>query len=253
MPGARNSFGAADLPAAGWGVSLLLFGFPALGVLVVVWVTAPWLDRLGVPLWLNVSGQFIPLFVGLSVAAITMGRMDTAGQSHLMAQRLRLRGMNRSDLALVLLVTIIGTWLYLQLQPLAWWLIENAGIGLPEWLSRFITPTHLLDLELRGNWAPVALYFSFYLAVVSGEELWWRGYVLPRQELAFGRHAWIVHGLLWSLFHIGYYWDILPLLPMSLALSYVAQRAGSTWAGIVPHAVLNGHVFLRIVPSVISN
>jgi len=27
-------------------------------------------------------------------------------------------------------------------------------------------------------------------------ELWWRGYILPRQELAFGRWTWIIHGLL---------------------------------------------------------
>ncbi len=253
MPRTGDSFAALDLPPAGWVSSLLLFGFPALGFLMVVWVTTPWLDHLGVPLWLNVSGQLIPLFIGLSIAAIAMGRTETTGQSYLMAQRLRLRRMNRSDLVLVVLVTITGTWLYFQLQPLSWWIIENAGIGFPEWLGRFITPTHLLDLELRDNWAPVALYFSFYLAVVSGEELWWRGYVLPRQELAFGKHAWIVHGLLWSLFHVGYYWDILPLLPMSLGLSYVAQRSGSTWAGIIPHAVLNGNAFLRIVPSVISN
>jgi membrane protease YdiL (CAAX protease family) len=41
------------------------------------------------------------------------------------------------------------------------------------------------------------------LAVISvGEELWWRGYVLPRQELAFGRATWVIHGILWSVIHL---------------------------------------------------
>jgi membrane protease YdiL (CAAX protease family) len=29
---------------------------------------------------------------------------------------------------------------------------------------------------------------------IIGEELWWRGYILPRQELQFGETSWIWHG-----------------------------------------------------------
>jgi membrane protease YdiL (CAAX protease family) len=60
-----------------------------------------------------------------------------------------------------------------------------------------------LCLDLRGAW-----WILFYYAVVmlvcniGGEELWWRGYVLPRQELAFCKAAWVVHGIFWSAFHL---------------------------------------------------
>jgi Type II CAAX prenyl endopeptidase Rce1-like len=35
---------------------------------------------------------------------------------------------------------------------------------------------------------------------ILGEEFLWRGVVLPRQEVAFGRRAWVVNGILWLLF-----------------------------------------------------
>ncbi|MFP4323970.1 MAG: type II CAAX prenyl endopeptidase Rce1 family protein [Anaerolineales bacterium] len=37
---------------------------------------------------------------------------------------------------------------------------------------------------------------------IIGEELWWRGYILPIQERAFGKWAWLINGLLWIVvFH----------------------------------------------------
>jgi hypothetical protein len=70
-----------------------------------------------------------------------------------------------------------------------------------EFFSRF-GPADFMGIQLAGAWW-VVLYYIVWLVVLNifGEELWWRGYVLPRQELFFGRATWIVHGIFWSAFH----------------------------------------------------
>ena len=88
---------------------------------------------------------------------------------------------------------------------------------------------------------------------IGGEELWWRGYVLPRQELAFGRITWVVHGLLWSVFHLFMQpslWDAVRMEISGVALSFVAQRTKSTWPGVVGHGFGNLPFFLSLVRGV---
>jgi membrane protease YdiL (CAAX protease family) len=71
---------------------------------------------------------------------------------------------------------------------------------------------------------------TMFVYNIGGEELWWRGYVLPRQELGFGRATWVVHGILWSAFHLFMQptlWDTLRMSITGLALSFVAQRTKS--------------------------
>jgi membrane protease YdiL (CAAX protease family) len=79
---------------------------------------------------------------------------------------------------------------------------------------------------------------------VFGEELWWRGYILSRQELAFGKWTWVVHGIFWNVFHSFFYWELIALLPGCLALSYVAYKSKSTWPGIIAH-------FANLLPTLI--
>ena len=77
---------------------------------------------------------------------------------------------------------------------------------------------------LAGNW-PILLFTVVLLIInVLGEELWWRGVILPRQQLIMGSLVWIVHGLLWNFFHGYKYWDLFSLLPMSLGLSFVVSK-----------------------------
>ena len=53
---------------------------------------------------------------------------------------------------------------------------------------------------LPGNWSVFILYAIILSFNIFGEELWWRGYILPRQELSHGRFTWLIHGLIGSPF-----------------------------------------------------
>jgi hypothetical protein len=57
-------------------------------------------------------------------------------------------------------------------------------------------PKDFMGIPLQGAWWILLYYVAImFLCNIGGKELWWRGYVLPRQELVFGRTAWIVHGI----------------------------------------------------------
>lgn len=82
---------------------------------------------------------------------------------------------------------------------------------------------------------------------IFGEELLWRGYILPRQELAMGNTAWIVNASLWMMFHLCFGVSLLiVLMPIIVVLPYAVQKTGNTNVGILIHALLNGPSFIMI-------
>ena len=123
--------------------------------------------------------------------------------------------------------------------------IEAGWWSLPETLPATFDPRVTIDLAgladalgvARIDAAVVAVYAALLVANVVGEALWWRGYVLPRQEAAFGARTWWVHGLAWTAFHAFTWWA---LLPLTLGLSLLAVRLRSTTAGLAMHALANG-------------
>lgn len=99
----------------------------------------------------------------------------------------------------------------------------------------------IIGAPLLGNWLIVIIQSIFFFFNIAGEELWWRGYIFPRQELVHGRWTWLVHGLLWLGFHLIFYpWAIFLLLPGCLVISYVTQRTQNTWPAIIIHGIANG-------------
>lgn len=91
----------------------------------------------------------------------------------------------------------------------------------------------------------IILFFN-----IVGEEFWWRGFLLPRMERAFGRHAWLLHGLLWNLFHLFKWWDLLNLLPICLLISYFSQKTGRNWPALIAHLLFNGLGFVLVLAHV---
>jgi membrane protease YdiL (CAAX protease family) len=92
---------------------------------------------------------------------------------------------------------------------------------------------------LRGNWLAFMMTVIYFFFNIIGEEFWWRGYILPRQELAFGKWTWLIHGVLWASFHVSRWWDIIGLLPAQIVFAYVAWRSRSTTVAIIMHILSN--------------
>jgi membrane protease YdiL (CAAX protease family) len=113
-------------------------------------------------------------------------------------------------------------------------------------------PTDLLGVPLKGAWWVLGVYFLALCFNIYGEEFWWRGYILPRQELAHGRWAWLVHGILWNLFHVFWKWNLIALIPQTLSLSFVAYKTKNTTPGILVHWINNGLGLVMILLGVLG-
>ena len=90
---------------------------------------------------------------------------------------------------------------------------------------------------LSGNWGWFGLVVVLGLFnTVLGEELLFRGYLLPRMTGAFGRRDWLANGLLFAGYHLHMPWAIPTALLDTFILAYPTKRFRSAWIGIAVHS-----------------
>lgn len=88
-----------------------------------------------------------------------------------------------------------------------------------------------------GNWGWFALVVAMVvLNTVLGEELLFRGLLLPRMRGAFGRADWAVNGLLFAAYHLHMPWVIPTALLDMFTLAYPSRRYRSALIGIIVHS-----------------
>jgi membrane protease YdiL (CAAX protease family) len=177
---------------------------------------------------------FAPL---LLVAAVLLRRERSAGEPWSWRARLRLRAMNGADWA-----SSLGALLAVSASTGG-----MAGVLTMLGESR-VQPAFMAFAPLTpGRHWILAAWLPFFALNILGEEFLWRGVVLPRQQAAFGRAAWLVNGVLWLLFHAAFPWQVLVMLvPIALMLPAIAQRRRSIWPGVIIHAVFGGVGFLAL-------
>lgn len=99
----------------------------------------------------------------------------------------------------------------------------------------------------EGRYWLLAVWAPYWLLNILGEEFLWRGVMLPRQELVFGKYTWLVHGFGWGMFHVAFGWQlIITLIPLILIQSYVVQKTKNSWTGVIMHGGINGPSFIAI-------
>jgi CAAX protease family protein len=84
----------------------------------------------------------------------------------------------------------------------------------------------------------------FVFNTVLGEELLFRGYLLPRMNGAFGRRDWVANGVLFAGYHLHVPWAIPGTLLEMFTTAYPTKRYRSAWIGIAVHSAQT--VFLAI-------
>jgi membrane protease YdiL (CAAX protease family) len=91
---------------------------------------------------------------------------------------------------------------------------------------------------LSGNWPWFAVIVVMALLnTVFGEELLFRGLLLPRMRGVFGRADWLANGVLFATYHLHMPWAIPMALLDSLALAYPSRRYQSALLGIIVHSL----------------
>jgi membrane protease YdiL (CAAX protease family) len=91
---------------------------------------------------------------------------------------------------------------------------------------------------MAGNWTWFGLMVVLWVFnTVLGEELLFRGFLLPRMNGAFGRADWIANGVLFAAYHLHVPW-VIPetLLADTFIVAYPAKRYRSALIGIAVHS-----------------
>src|SRR5215218_2846460 len=91
---------------------------------------------------------------------------------------------------------------------------------------------------MSGNWVWFAVIVTlFVFNTALGEELLFRGLLLPRMQGAFGRWDWVANGVLFALYHLHVPW-VIPqtLLVDTFVEAYPSRRYRSALIGIIVHS-----------------
>lgn len=90
---------------------------------------------------------------------------------------------------------------------------------------------------LSGNWRWFAVMVVLWVFnTVLGEELLFRGLLLPRMNGVFGRWDWAANGVLFAAYHLHMPWTIPVNLLDTFVLAYPTKRYRSAWVGIAVHS-----------------
>jgi membrane protease YdiL (CAAX protease family) len=221
--------------------SLLLFGSAAIILFIETNYLIPYLTKTSgietVIWWFVVAG--LGMFIPLVIIAILILRNEKIPFSlDSLKQRLRFRKLNSTD------------WFWTIGGILAIGIFSLVIMESIEYISGPIDhqpPFMKFEPLDAGRYWILAVWFPYWIFNIMGEEILWRGVVLPRQEIPFGRFAWLVNGCGWALFHIAFGWQLfLTLIPILLILPYVTQKRKNSWIAVIMHAIINGPSFIAI-------
>jgi membrane protease YdiL (CAAX protease family) len=240
--------------------AILIFGVLGAMVYIGIYAGVPFsIKKTGsafLGLALTLTGACVILFI-LSIVAFRFEGNEMTWQAF--KTRFRLNPLKAKDWLLIIGVTIL-------VQVLEQ-IIVLSGISLnfipffraPDFIpfplvttSELKLPlTEFLGVFLKGAYWMIPYWIIHLFFNIFGEEFMWRGYLLPRQELSYGKWAFLVNGLLWGFIgHAFMKWYFIGMLPDVLLTPWLVQKTKSTWASIVSHGLGNLLVFWMIIPGI---
>lgn len=202
-----------------------------------------------IPCLSRITGQetilfwFIVAGLGIFTPMIVTGMLILKAEGHTISKitwtsRLRFRRLTAKDLFLGISgLVLVGLLSFLIMK------------GLELVIGKFDHSPAFMSFEplTKGRYWLLFVWFPYWILNILGEEFLWRGVMLPRQEIAFGKKAWVIHGFGWGLFHIAFGWQLLiTLIPVIFIQSYIVQKTKNSWIGVIMHGGLNGPSFMAI-------
>jgi uncharacterized protein len=116
-----------------------------------------------------------------------------------------------------------------------------------------------LFLETRGqeffsgNWVWFAvLIVELIFNTVLGEDLLFRGLLLPRMRGVFGRGDFVANGVLFAFYHLHTPWSIPAALADVILTAYPTRRWQSVWMSIIVHSAQSVFIFFIVLALVLS-
>lgn len=132
----------------------------------------------------------------------------------------------------------VWLWALLFLFLLALWqLVPGIRGPVPRDFAEFLSTDRGEDF-FRDAWGWFAMVVVLQLFnTVLGEELLFRGLLLPRMRAVFGRWDWLANAVLFGLYHLHQPWGIPKSIVNGIFYAYPTRRFQSAWMGIIVHSL----------------
>lgn len=208
--------------------SLVFCGVPALVAALGQYVLYPFFTSLELSYETAYHYQMLVVFTFLLIASIVAYILEgNPLEWPSIKHRFRLHGLDRIGLK----------WTFTGIVTQAALSVVSAilAIRVYDFLD-FIPP----DIFPPGIFVNIPLMLFVLFMNVIGEELWWRGIILPRQELQHGRFTWAIHGVLWAFFHAFKWWAVPFMLFTTWIVPFISQRNKNNTPGVIIHFMING-------------
>ena len=187
--------------------------------------------------WFIVAG--LGIFTPLIILGVVILKKEGFRINNItITSRLRFRKLTKSDI----LWTLSG---FIAIAVLSGFVMKIISF----FIGQFDHSPSFMTFEplTKGRYWLLLVWLPYWVLNILGEEFIWRGVMLPRQELVFGKYTWVIHGFGWGLFHVAFGWKLLiTLIPIIFIQSFVVQKTKNTWTGVLLHAGINGPSFIAI-------
>lgn len=252
-----------DLPQYSLGKILAIWAAAAIPMPVLAFWVAPRLAEsmglhLGIAIWglmiLGMIWQFLLSCLLLRAEAGPGRQGSWASRLWLQAPRDPVTGKPRLRLLWWVVPVIAGSFLVEQTgfadllaAPLLWLAPSLALVPAPELAS-------LAQPQFVGAWwlIPVALV-SCLFNYALGEELLFRGVLMPRMQGAFGRWDWVANAVLFGTYHLIRPLTIPATIVSTLLWTLPSRRYRSIWFALIPHGIEGLFLLVMIVALVSGN
>jgi membrane protease YdiL (CAAX protease family) len=242
-----------DVEQHALGTSIVLHLLPGVLMLVFFVIVAPLVERMRAPSMiayaLAVFFVQIPFELGL-LYYLGKRRNGTFSLEGIVHYR---ESMPRGKMAALIVLCII--WLFVVLDiafaPIHNAILTSAFGWLPEW---FFQDGFMRNPDDYSQASLVLLVLLLWIAAVPGplvEELYFRGYLLPRLS-RFGKWSPLINTVLFSLEHLSQPWQAPGLILGFLPTAYVVWWKKNLKLGIIVHCIVVAFGFLFITMGVLA-
>lgn len=115
-----------------------------------------------------------------------------------------------------------------------WWLQTFPGFEPPS----YILINSLATPEFKGAWYLIALVLITGLFnYILGEELFFRGILLPKMNGVFGKFDWVFNGILFATYHVHKIEEIPTFIIGSIFIAFLNKKYRSFYPSLIIHGV----------------
>lgn len=241
---------SAEIPQYGLAKILLIWAAAAAPMGILGWVVAPALSRgADNPAMIRLAALTVGLVWQFVLVMILLHR--EAGDLHwstirerLWLQAPRSPATNTSDgrlwwwlIPLVLLTALYETQAVGAVNRL-WVTLFPALAEPPSSSMARLLGSPETRAKMVGAWGFYGLFIvNALFNTVLGEELLFRGLLLPRMAASFGKWDWLANGILFGFYHWHQPWGMIgSAIDGTLFYAFPTKRFKSTWFGIIAHS-----------------